>query len=241
MVKLYNGLAEIPRFSFKGSKAMLKKNKLIVIEGLDGGGKTTQLELIKKVYPDFRYITFPNYSSPSGQIVTSYLKGEYGEENASVSAYTASCFYAVDRYTSYKTDWEKDYNSGKTVVSARYVSSNAMYQMTKLLKNEWDGYMNWLFDLEYNKFGMPKPYATLFLDMPTDVSRKLLLKRYGGDEKKLDLHESNLEFMNACRAAAEYVAEKEGWTVISCSRDGEPLPIDTIHKAVIQKIEGILK
>lgn len=220
---------------------MLVENKLIVIEGLDGGGKTTQLELIKKVYPDFRYITFPNYSSPSGQIVTSYLKGEYGEKDDFVSAYTASCFYAVDRYTSYKTDWESDYKSGKTIVSARYVSSNAMYQMTKLPQENWDGYMNWLFDMEYNKFGMPKPYATIFLDMPTEVSRKLLLKRYGGDEKKLDLHESNLEFMNACRRAAEYVAEKEDWIVIPCAENGEPLPIETIHKAIIHKIEGMLK
>lgn len=220
---------------------MLVETKLIVIEGLDGGGKTTQLELIKKVYPDFRYITFPNYSSPSGQIVTSYLKGEYGERDDHISAYTASCFYAVDRYTSYKTDWERDYKGGRTIVSARYVSSNAMYQMTKLPEENWDDYMNWLFDMEYNKFGMPKPYATIFLEMPTEVSRKLLLKRYGGDEKKLDLHESNLEFMNACRKAAGYVAKKENWIVISCSENGEPLPIDVIHKAIIQKIEGLLK
>ncbi|MCM1055739.1 MAG: deoxynucleoside kinase [Bacteroides sp.] len=217
------------------------ENKLIVIEGLDGGGKTTQLELLKKVYPDFRYITFPNYSSPSGQIVTSYLKGEYGEKDGYVSAYTASCFYAIDRYTSYKTDWERDYLSGRIVVSARYVSSNAMYQMTKLPEENWDGYMNWLFDMEYNKFGMPKPYATIFLDMPTEVSRKLLLKRYGGDEKKLDLHESDIEFMNACRRTAAYVAEREGWSVVSCAENGEPLPIDAIHKEIIKKIEGSLK
>lgn len=215
--------------------------KLIVIEGLDGGGKTTQLELLKELYPNCRYITFPNYNSPSGEIVSSYLKGEYGEKDSTVSAYTASCFYAVDRYTSYKTDWEKDYLEGRTVISARYVSSNAIYQMTKLPHEKWDEYMNWLFDMEYTKFGMPKPNATIFLDMPVEVSRKLLLKRYEGDEQKLDLHESNLNFMSECRKAAMYVAEKENWIVVPCSDKGEPLPIMQIHKTIKEKIEGSLK
>ena len=220
---------------------MSVENRLIVVEGLDGGGKTTQLELVKKVHPDFRYITFPNYDSPSGKIVTSYLKGEYREENNSVSAYTASCFYAVDRYTSYKTDWEKDIRNGKTVVSARYVSSNAMYQMTKLPKENWEDYLNWLYDMEYNKFGMPKPLGTIFLDMPIEVSRKLLLKRYNGDETKLDLHESNIKFMNDCRRAAEYVSKKEGWIMVPCSENGEPKPIELIHQTIISKIKELLK
>lgn len=159
------------------------ERKLIVIEGLDGGGKTTQFELLKELYPNYRYITFPNYNSPSGEIVSSYLKGEYGEKDSEISAYTASCFYAVDRYASYKTDWEKDYLDGITIISAMYVSSNAIYQMIKLPHEKWDEYMNWLFDMEYTKFGLPKPNATIFLDMPVEISRKLLLKIYEGDEK----------------------------------------------------------
>lgn len=216
-------------------------SRLIVIEGLDGGGKTTQLELLKKEYPNFRFITFPNYNSPSGEIVTDYLQGKYREDDKSVSAFTASCFYAVDRYISFKTDWGKDFYEGETVISARYVSSNAMYQMTKLPKERWDEYMNWLFDLEYNKFGMPKPFGTIFLDMPVEVSRKLLLKRYGGDSSKMDLHESNINFMQDCRRAAHYVAEKEGWSIIDCAGDGEALPIDVIHRSVKNKIEELLK
>ena len=216
-------------------------NKLIVIEGLDGGGKTTQLELLKKDYPDFRFITFPNYDSPSGQVVSNYLKGAYSDKNPSVSAYTASCFYAVDRYTSFKTDWEKDYLSGKTIISARYVSSNAIYQMTKLPTDEWEVYMDWLFDTEYNKFGIPKPSATMFLDMPPEVSRQLLLKRNNGDAGKLDIHEGNLQFMNDCRKAALYVAKKENWEIISCAENGLPIAIEEIHKILIEKIEGLLK
>lgn len=217
------------------------ESKLIVIEGLDGGGKTTQLELLKKECPDFRYITFPNYGSPSGQIVSNYLNDVYQENNKSVSAYTASCFYAVDRYISFKTDWEKDYAAGKTIISARYVSSNAIYQMTKLPDEQWENYMDWLFDMEYNKFGIPRPSATIFLDMPPEVSRQLLLKRYGGDPTKLDAHENDLEFMNACRRAALYVAKLEGWHIIDCSENGSPKPIDTIHAAIKKTIYDLLK
>ena len=215
--------------------------KLIIIEGLDGSGKTVQLDLLKKDYLHCRFITFPNYRSPSGQIVKNYLEEKYKEDNDTVSAYTASCFYAVDRYTSYKTDWEKDYSAEIPIFSARYVSSNAIYQMTKLPKESWDEYMEWLFDTEYGKFAIPKPTGTIFLDMPVDVSRKLLLKRYSGDEKKLDLHESNLDFMRKCREAAMYVAEKENWRIIKCSENSEPLPVDVIHEKIKKEVEDLLK
>lgn len=217
------------------------KNKLIVIEGLDGGGKTTQLELLKSQYHNCRFITFPNYDSPSGEIVANYLNGKYSEDDGSVSAYTASCFYAVDRYTSYKTDWERDYKAGTPIISARYVSSNAIYQMTKLPKNSWKEYMDWLFDIEYNKFGLPKPNGTIFLDMPVEVSQRLLIKRYEGDKSKMDLHESNFGFMNSCREAAFYVAEKENWRIISCAEHNEPLPIDFIQDKLKKEIEELLK
>lgn len=216
-------------------------SKLIVIEGLDGGGKTTQLELLKKTYTDFRYITFPNYDSPSGKIVSNYLSGVYSEKDKFVSAYTASSFYAIDRYTSFKTDWEKDFQEGKTIISARYVSSNAIYQMTKLPEGNWNEYMEWLFDMEYNKFKIPRPTATIFLDMPPEISRKLLLKRYNGDPSRLDAHESDLEFMAACRRAALYVAKLEGWHIIDCSENNEPKSIDTIHNMIKNTMDELLK
>ena len=111
--------------------------------------------------------------------------------------------------------------------------------MAKLPSDEWEDYMNWLFDTEYNKFGIPKPSATIFLDMPTEVSRQLLLKRNSGDAKRLDIHESDLQFMSACRKAALYVAEKENWQIISCAENDSPKPIDDIHKILVKKIEGL--
>ena len=85
--------------------------KIIIIEGLDGSGKSTQFELLQSKFGNCRFITFPNYDSPSGEIITEYLNGNFKEENPVKSAYSASTFYAIDRYISYKSDWGRDYQS----------------------------------------------------------------------------------------------------------------------------------
>ncbi len=216
---------------------MYAVKKLIVIEGLDGSGKTTQLGLLKRKLENARFITFPYYDTDSGRIISSYLKGDFRESDPSVSAYSASIMYAVDRYTSFKTHWQPLYESGVPLISARYVSSNAVYQMTKLDKSLWDGYLEWLCDLEYDKLGMPKPDMTIFLDMPTEISQKLLLGRYGGDESKKDIHERDTAFLAKCREAALYTAERYGWKIIDCQKNGEPRAISDINAELI----GIIK
>ena len=215
----------------------ISMSKLIVIEGLDGCGKTTQLEMLKEKFPKANFITFPYYNTDSGRIVTDYLSGKFGEENTSVSAYSASAIYAVDRYTSYKTHWERLYKSENPLISARYVTSNAIYQMTKLKKNEWDGFLGWLFDFEYEKLGLPKPDRTIFLDMPIEVSQKLLTSRYNGDETKKDIHERDTAFLRACHEAALYTGEKCGWDMIPCSMGGEPRGIEEINKDLCRIIK----
>ena len=211
--------------------------KLIVIEGLDGCGKTTQLEILEKRLPDTHFITFPYYNTNSGRIVSDYLSGAFNEDNPEISAYSASAIYAVDRYTSYKTHWGALYESGSPVISARYTSSNAIYQMTKLSKDKWEGYLDWLFDFEYNKLGMPKPDRTIFLDMPIEVSQKLLSKRYGGDESKKDIHERDTAFLSACRSAALYTAEKCGWSIVKCSENEEPRTIEEINEELFALVK----
>jgi len=205
---------------------------LIVIEGLDGCGKSTQLELMKKKFTNAHFITFPYYNTYSGKIISSYLAGDFNEDDPEISAYSASLMYAVDRYTSYKTHWEPLYKSGKPVISARYVTSNAIYQMTKLDKAKWDGYLEWLFDLEYHKLGLPEPKKTIFLDMPIEISQKLLSERYGGDESKKDVHERNIIFMEHCREAALYVGKRCGWEIVNCSDNGQPRSIDEIQDEI---------
>ena len=210
--------------------------KLIVIEGRDGSGKTTQLGLLKEKLENAHFITFPYYDTDSGHIISEYLRGTYAETDPRKSAYSASIMYAVDRYTSFRTHWEALYNSGFPVISARYVSSNAIYQMTKLPEEEWDGYLDWLTDLEYVKLGLPRPDLTIFLDMPTDVSQKLLSERYGGDETKKDIHERDTGFLAKCRDAAMYTAERYGWKIIPCSENGEPRSIEAINEDILKLI-----
>lgn len=202
---------------------------LFVIDGLDGCGKSTQFELLKEKFTDAHFITFPYYNTNSGKIVSDYLSGKFHEENPMVSAYSASAIYAVDRYTSFKTHWEELYKSGRPVISARYVTSNAIYQMTKLDKAQWDSYLDWLYDFEYEKLGMPRPDKTIFLDMPVEISQKLLSARYDGDESKKDIHEQNVSFLKSCREAALYVAERDGWVIIPCGNGGAPRSIGEIN------------
>jgi len=202
---------------------------LIVIDGLDGCGKSTQLELLKEKITDAHFITFPYYNTNSGKIVSDYLGGKFKEESASVSAYSASAIYAVDRYTSFKTHWESLYKSGSPLISARYTTSNAIYQMTKLDKSQWDSYLDWLYDFEYEKLGLPSPDLTIFLDMPIEISQKLLSERYDGDETKKDIHEQDTSFLNACREAALYVGKRSGWKIIRCDKNGEARAIKDIN------------
>ncbi len=210
---------------------------LFVIDGLDGCGKSTQFEMLKEKFADAHFITFPYYNTNSGKIVSDYLGGCFPEKNPSVSAYSASAIYAVDRYTSFKTHWQELYESGSHVISARYTTSNAIYQMTKLEKSEWDGYLDWLYDFEYEKLGLPRPDKTVFLDMPVEISQKLLSARYNGDESKKDIHEQNVDFLKACREAALYVAKRDGWIIIPCNDGDEPRTIEEINKDLCRIIE----
>ena len=209
---------------------------LIVIDGLDGCGKSTQLELLKEKFTNAHFITFPYYNTNSGKIVSDYLSGKFPEKTPAVSAYSASAIYAVDRYTSFKTHWEELYNSNSPVISARYTTSNAIYQMTKLDKSLWDEYLDWLYDFEYNKLGLPKPDMTIFLDMPIEISQKLLSARYNGDETKKDIHEQDISFLKACREAALYVGKRDGWKIISCNDGDSPLSISEINQKLCKAI-----
>lgn len=211
--------------------------KLIVIEGLDGSGKSTQLELLpqnllKSGY-ESKTVSFPDYDSNSSALVKMYLGGEFGKKPGDVNAFAASLFYAVDRFASYKTTWGEYYNQNGIIVSGRYTTSNAVHQTSKMGESEWTSFLDWLYDLEYNKIGIPKPDKVIFLDMPIDVSQKLLSGRYKGDEGKKDIHESDTEYLAKCRKAAMFTAEYSGWTIIPCAKDGEPRSIEDIANDVL--------
>ncbi len=219
-------------------------NRLLVLEGLDGSGKSTQYELLQAFLNennvDFKAISFPDYDKPSSALVKMYLGGEFSKNAADINAYAASSFYAVDRYASYKLYWEKEYNEGKFILAARYVTSNAIYQMVKLPEDKWSDYLDWLSEYEYEKLQLPKPDKVIFLDMPVEVSQKLLSGRYDGDESKKDIHEVNVDFLNACRKAALFTAKKQGWVVIPCSDGENPFSIESISDTLKSYVKEML-
>ena len=213
---------------------------LIVIEGLDGSGKGTQTALLfdalKEKGVPCRKISLPHYDAPSSALVREYLAGAYGDKPGDVGAYAASAFYAVDRYAGFKTLWGADYNSGTVILADRYATSNACHQMTKLPESEWDAYLQWLNEFEYQKLGVPKPDLVVYLDMPVAVSQALLQRRYDGDNAKKDVHERDTAYLAACRNAALYAAEKEGWRVIACSENGQPRSREAIADEVLSLV-----
>lgn len=212
----------------------------IVIEGLDASGKGTQSKILEDYLKNQGHsvfgISLPNYDDDSSALVKMYLNGEMGTNPDDVNAYAASTFYAVDRYASYKKYWYKEFENSDYLIANRYTTSNCCHQMTKLDKSQWDSFIDWLYEFEYNKLGIPKPDLVIFLDMPVEVSQKLLMKRYSGDENKKDIHENNVEYLYRCREAALYSAQKLNWTVIPCSANNEPRLIEDITKDILKVV-----
>ena len=215
--------------------------KLIVIEGLDGSGKATQAKrlteaLVEKGIP-VREVSFPDYGSDSSALVRMYLSGQFGTDPQNVNAYAASSFFAVDRFASYKKDWHRDYARG-VVIADRYTTSNAVHQCSKLPKEQWDDFLNWLFDFEYKKLGIPAPDRVIYLNVDPAVSQALMTARYSGDENKKDIHERDIAYLRHSREAAAYCAEKLGWETVDCCRDGQMRSIEDIHKDVMKLLEN---
>ena len=220
------------------------KSKIIVIEGLDGSGKATQTALLAQKLSDrgikVRRLEYPDYDSPSSSLVKMYLGGEFGSKPEDVNAYAASAFYAVDRAAGFLGDWKADYQSGTLFLCDRYCTSNIIYQMAKVSDNDRDAFIDWQADFEYDKLGLPRPDAVIYLDVSPDVSQKLMEKRYGGDQSKKDLHESNLSFLLSCRKSALYAAEKRGWRMIDCCEQGEMKSVEQIAQEIEEALNELI-
>ncbi len=216
------------------------RGKLIVVEGLDGSGKATQSELLLENLInkgiDAAKLTFPRYHKPSGTLAKMYLNGEFGTNPDDVSGYASSVFYAVDRFASFKEEWEKDYKDGKVFVLDRYTTSNAVFQTAKYDKEKWSDFVEWLYDFEYNKMGIPKPDLVVYLDMSPTVSEKLMSERYDGDEQKKDIHERDIEYQNKCRTAARFCAKQGNWLTVKCDDGNAPFSKQEIAKKIMEVV-----
>ena len=219
--------------------------KLIVIEGTDGSGKSTQFRLmsqrLEKENVAFRHIVFPRYQEESSALIRMYLGGQFGSNPSDVNAYAASSFYAVDRYASYKMDWGKWYEEGGLVISDRYTTSNAVHQASKEPEEKQHAFLAWLYDFEYDKLQLPRPDLTIYLDVPTDFSQQMLRSREAATNTKADIHEKDTAYLATCRKTGKMAAGFYGWTVISCVRDGKMRSIEDIHEEIYSHVKKCLE
>lgn len=214
----------------------MSRGRLIVMEGLDGSGKATQAKLLAKHLAEagqqVKEITFPDYASDSSALVKMYLSGQFGEKPDDVNAYAASSFYAVDRFASYKTSWGRFYEEGGIIIADRYTTSNAVHQCSKLPPEQWESFLQWLFDFEFHLLGLPAPDRVVYLQVDPAVSQRLMTERYHGDESKKDVHEKDMEYLARSRRAAEYCAEHLGWKTVHCTQGDAMRSIEEIQREV---------
>lgn len=215
--------------------------KLIVLEGTDGSGKSTQFKLLTEYLTrqghQFKKLVFPQYSEPSSALIRMYLGGEFGTKPTDVNAYAASAFYAVDRYASYKKVWGDWYENGGLIVSDRYTTSNAVHQTSKEPVEKQEQFLHWLYDFEYNKLGLPAPDLVIYLDVPTDFTEQMMRKREHDTNTKADIHEQDMSYLATCRKTGRAAANYYNWTIINCVKDGKMRSIEDIHAEICEHIQ----
>ncbi|MDD5953625.1 MAG: deoxynucleoside kinase [Firmicutes bacterium] len=219
--------------------------KLIVIEGTDGSGKSTQFRLLTERIAsegyDFQKLVFPQYKEESSALIRMYLGGEFGARPTDVNAYAASAFYAVDRYASYKKVWGQWYEQGGLVLSDRYTTSNAVHQASKEPPDRQGDFLKWLYEFEYDKLGLPRPDLVIYLDVPTDFTERMMRSREAATNTSADIHEQDLQYLRTCRQTGKAAAAFYGWTVIDCVRDGTMRSIADIHEEIYRHVRTLLE
>ena len=225
---------------------------LIVIEGLDGAGKSTQVKKLRKhlesLFGEITYIHFPRYDAPVyGDLISRFLRGDFGN-NDSVHPQLVALLFAEDRHHA-APHIQEILDKGGAVLLDRYVYSNIAYQCAKLQnEDEAKALRDWIFNTEYGNFSLPKPDLNIFLDVPIGfVEKKLTAERAGNDrdylEGRQDIHEADIEFQKAVRAIyKEQCLIDPDFIRIDCSDEyGEMLPPEKIAAIVRNTINTKLR
>lgn len=218
--------------------------KLFVIDGTDGSGKQTQFEKLQNRLTEdnvkYKVVSFPNYESPSSSLVKMYLSGEFGEDPKQISPYIASTFYAADRFATYKKEFEEYYQNGGIILADRYTTANMVHQAGKIEKEEErEKFINWLFDLEFNLYGIPKPTEVFFLNMPTAIAQELMKNRENkfSHTQEKDIHERNSKHLEESYRAACSVSQKYSWYEIQCAPNGKLKTVEEIHEEIYKEVK----
>ena len=213
--------------------------RLIVFEGTDGSGKSTQFRRFCQAAEDrgltYQKLVFPQYSEPSSALIRMYLGGEFGAHPQDVNPYAASAFYAVDRYASLKKVWGRFYEEGGLILTDRYSTSNAVHQAVKC-----SPFLRWLDEFEHDKLGLPRPDLVLYLDMPTRQAVQLLRSREAATHTQADIHELDTGYLAACRDCALEAARVLGWQVIPCMEGDRLRSIEEIHQDILDRALPVL-
>lgn len=221
------------------------KGKLIVFEGTDGSGKSTQYarlcQRLEQEGKTFQRLVFPQYDKPSSALLRMYLNGEFGSHPEDVNAYAASAFYAVDRYASLKQVWGEYYQQGGLILSDRYTTSNAVHQASKVPEAERPAFFSWLADFEYGKLGLPEPDMVIYLDMPTERAVENLRRRESDTNTKADIHEVDTAYLSMCHETAGQAADHYGWRRVACvDAQGNLRTIEDLHEEIWSMISEVL-
>ena len=223
----------------------MNKGKLIVLEGIDGSGKSAQFRRLcarlEKDGIDYNHIVFPRYDQDSSALIRMYLAGEFGTHPDDVNAYTASTFFAVDRFASYKKDWGSTYESGGLFLSDRYTTSNAVHQGSKLADEELPTFFRWLSDLEYEKMGLPRPDLVIYLDVDIQTSLARMRRREAKNHTHADIHEQDIEYLRRCLRTAERAADFFGWTRIPFMKDGQERDVDEKNEEIYRILRAAIQ
>lgn len=222
----------------------MSKGKLIVLEGIDGSGKSSQYSrLCERMESDgivYNHIVFPRYSEPSCALVNMYLGGKFGADPNDVNAYTASTFYAVDRFASYRDDWGEKYENGAFIISDRYTSSNAVHQGSKLPESELPAFFTWLADLEYDKMELPRPDLVIYLDVDIDTSLARMKRRQDATDTKADIHERNVGYLTRCLRTADIAADYFSWTRVKQKIGDVERSMEDINDEIYSAVRAVL-
>ena len=216
--------------------------KLIIIEAGDGCGKATQTaalyQRLKKEGFKVHQVEFPDYDSDSSALVRLYLQGAFGMHAEDVNAYAASTFFAVDRYASFRMKWKEWYEKGDIILADRYTTSNMVHQAVKIADPaERDAFLDWLWDFEFVKLGLPVPDQVVFLDVPPAVSSRLLQQRAAGQGGVQDIHEQDALYLARCYEAYCLLAGRYGWQKIRCTENQVMCTVEEIHERIYQSLQ----
>lgn len=222
----------------------MTKGKLIVLEGIDGSGKSAQYRRLcakmERDGLDYHHIVFPRYDKESSAMIRQYLGGHFGTRPEDVNAYAASTFFAVDRFASYREDWGAVYERGGLILSDRYTTSNAVHQGSKLPEDELDDYFAWLYDLEYVKMGLPRPDLVVYLDVDVPTSLARMRRRQERTSTHADIHEQDAGYLERCLKTARRAADYYGWKRIEFQKNGLERDVEEKNEEIYRILRELI-